>query len=918
MPTATTKEIIIDLDKLDTSEVLNENEYINGIKLEELKKIIIDTVKNNTEHLDKIAYNAEDAIYSKKPYDDIFVPIQQNPCFLIHGSRGSGKSTMLRKLRKELIVPKEDEDIPKIKLLADIDPTSFAQKESFFIYILAKIAEKLNGHLDINGLTNDYKSAICKKAINILHEMSNGLKMLHDTKEDFHKSADAVFFIEDSVRKSASSDKLRQKFHDILENLCLLEHTKALLITIDDSDLNPQKCSEIFETVRNYMLSPRIIIVFAGDLPLYSQIIRGMMISHFKALSLQDDEARKAHRDELLNHFEDQYLLKLIPAENRINLRNFDEVLTDGTIQYFLKYRDGNHEMRKYISMCTELLYPEEYTHNIIDILPKQPARSLLQLLKCWVKDIPEKADKLLETGEKKEVTHERVSAALAEGLKKVLTQTLIHNRINFSEIHKSAAENMLLKEILLHITELGALPGSSSLTSSIGSQPEKLVSAYLNAETLHYINSYYRLLHYTLFINTNIYYIKKLYFKNSLSSSTNKEDIKNRVADLYYSAINQENNPRSQWHTAFIIKSLEETEDIRFNYGIGIIRILSFSLDPQEEGIYKLLLSTVNEVRRNKELHEPFYLFIQAIYHSICVISTEKGSAYYFSIYSLLRLITNCLYISQRYSAREVITYLLKVKTPFSSCRTQGAFDSTNVQEKIHKTHAYSAYFKYITDKFEQYNAKLNRSVFKWANNHTNLNTFCYPSYIDNAWHNFIERCDISFHNILVKKKPVGIGENKSVGIGELFAAYLDAFSEAIRYNLRNNNLGENVNKCLTEFPLWKAIMDERRANSPLWQALNEIKVEPNPEDNIQTKIVPKQDTNTSGNDIRQLLDLLTNISSSLSTMKDMITQHKNAAAQSEATPKKTPKKTSKTTRKATQAATPEAATEATPKKAK
>ena len=98
-------------------------------------------------------------------------------------------------------------------------------------------------------------------------------------------------------------------------------------MTIDDADMNFSKCKDVFYFVIKYLVTPRMLFIFAGDLKLYTEVVRGMQISHFEKRSFKYDKWRSSNIFGLVDNLEDQYIMKLFPAENRINLSDFGSVL---------------------------------------------------------------------------------------------------------------------------------------------------------------------------------------------------------------------------------------------------------------------------------------------------------------------------------------------------------------------------------------------------------------------------------------------------------------------------------------------------------------------------------------------------------------------------------------------------------------
>lgn len=823
----TKDKLIINLDTLDTSYALDDEEYIRKDIIDNLEITIRQVVKDNSEAVklynDNHRYDDDDS--------DFYIPLAQHPCFFIHGERGSGKSTLLRGLSHRLTHNKRKSELRNLKLegvsiqsLAKVDPTEFAEGESFFIYILSRIANKLNNINNHSYATySDQSKTVHKDALKNIQDMSHGLKLLYDSRKSLQDSEDPSFFIEDSIAKCASSADLKKKFFELLEKLSSMCHCDAFLITIDDADLNFSKCNEIMEAVRKYMITPRVIFVFAGDMKLYSLVCRDSHLANFHTRSLKYDDARYAHRRELMNILEDQYMMKLFPVRNRTHLSGISYILRHNTSKdIFIKHDDRILPLNDYLFSCMRLLYPANERGDAYTLLSHISTRSILQLLKQWVQSVP-----YINSGQLY-LEHRNLQAiynALADSMQKTFTQALIHHRVDFIGIQDSNSD-ALFKAILNHISELGLLPGSSKLTTIIGSLGHRIVSLYLNVEAMRYLSSVYGTLSYFLFIYINVHYIKSKIHQNNNSISSNKSDVGREQIDNICCLSSEFNRSIGcPWHTAFCIKS--ENVNNHFICGKGIICISRFD----DKNNRRKLGDFLNELMHSCEIDAPgsnidsLYTVIQAIYHSICIISTDKGAAYYFSVYSLLKLITDLLLIENRFSSRELSAMLLdrtRIKAPFYSLKIDETYDSFNVKEAIINDLAPSQYFENCEKSIHYGYKNFRKELLKWVRDVKKTIVPVYPSYLDNMWHNYVERCDTIFSTLLGKNK-------KQVGIGTLFKNFLLQFEAAAKHNIRTNDKKDHpIYDCISSFPLWKALTDKKIEKLPLWEKLNSITIGP------------------------------------------------------------------------------------------
>ena len=842
-------EIIIDLENLNSTKPLEDKEYIHCEKLKDLTTLILETVKQNTEdETDVFRRHRSDA------WDDCLVHINQNPCFFIHGRRGSGKSVFLRGLRKKLI--ENNDDSCKIKLLANVDPTIFAISENFFIYILSRITKILKEYSCQSFCGEDSNDIRINKANRLLHNMSKGLQLLSCTDDSLGYSGNADFFFEDSIRNSASGDMLKRNYHELVSIICKIMRAKALLLTIDDADLNFHKCSEILETTRKYMLSPHMIIVFAGDLSLYSHAIRGMHLNHFNIRNLDYDDTRKSHRDDLLDQLENQYITKFTPIEHRVELTGIDIAsLYNRDKSITLKYKDAEARFIEFLGHYLHFIYPPEIYYDIFNLLLDQPIRTTLQLMKHWIQHIPYRATNNSQDGTLCYDYSQDGTLCydyLAEGLGRAFSQTLIKHHINYTEVHKRHS-NELLKEILIHIGKLGNSPGSTQLIPTVGDTTDKEITLFLNAEAVRYISSYYHFFNYMLFIYTMLQYMKTMPGFKYSADSENK--FRNEVSTLYYTATDLDNNITCPWHTAFIIRAIERDSQKKFTHCPGIVRIMSSGDNERTRKFLKFIES----VKKSKAIKSKplIHQFVYALYHCICVITTPLGTSYYFSIYSLLGIMSAYLYkmhwMDSSDDIKIITEKIFQFRSPFSALQMLDIYDHEHTVETCVNGKSLSKHYAELGENLKEYNAPLHNEIIEWAKKYNTIKSPCYISAIDKAWNSFCTISELRYNNYVKNNSPIGIGS--------LFLTYIKEFTRAFTNDVDSQNR-INSAECISSFPLWRILLDIEKAESRrgvdvlmrFIEKLNEIHVEnvrePNEntaEDSSRAAAPENKDSNSS-----------------------------------------------------------------------
>ncbi|ELB3046631.1 archaeal ATPase, partial [Escherichia coli] len=122
---------------------------------------------------------------------------------------------------------------------------------------------------------------------------------------------------------SIGGQDLSEIFEELVKRACEILDCKAILITFDDIDTQFDAGWDVLESIRKFFNSRKLVVVATGDLRLYSQLIRGKQYENYsKTLLEQEKESvRLAERGYMVEHLEQQYLLKLFPVQKRIQLK---------------------------------------------------------------------------------------------------------------------------------------------------------------------------------------------------------------------------------------------------------------------------------------------------------------------------------------------------------------------------------------------------------------------------------------------------------------------------------------------------------------------------------------------------------------------------------------------------------------------
>ncbi|MPQ71905.1 hypothetical protein GC387_35620, partial [Pseudomonas sp. MWU12-2323] len=134
---------------------------------------------------------------------------------------------------------------------------------------------------------------------------------------------DATWVMSRGLHKAKKGRSFELKFGVYLETaLSMLNQKKAFVLAFDDVDTNFNHGHTILETIRKYLTSPRLVLLLSGDLDLYGRLLRRNIYRTFGEQVLKDDPDIIGDDKHNLGHavleLEEQYLLKIVPPQNRI------------------------------------------------------------------------------------------------------------------------------------------------------------------------------------------------------------------------------------------------------------------------------------------------------------------------------------------------------------------------------------------------------------------------------------------------------------------------------------------------------------------------------------------------------------------------------------------------------------------------
>ncbi|MEZ2686465.1 hypothetical protein ACBQ20_16975 [Proteus vulgaris] len=328
---------------------------------------------------------ADDIVNKNKKNKFSYNKIISNNTVFISGRRGAGKTTFLKTIlsvieddfsnNKSSESERKNENELNIKTLvgAYFDPTSIDTNQHILIDIITSIKDSLFNSENINNS----KEKNIEKINKALFKMSKGLQLLSTKKND--PFSDPSWFLDSALNSSESGLKLVDYLNEFIDEVCDAFGFDLILIAIDDIDTNSDKAYEMLELIRNYFNHPRLVVVISGDLELYSHIVLKRKYEELIISGYNNNSSKINRFEDFCHNMEQQYLAKIFPVENRIELKQFNEVVKDNIIE--IEKSDMNY--KDYINNKLSIIFNLESRNlkSYISYVEEQPLRTIIQLL---------------------------------------------------------------------------------------------------------------------------------------------------------------------------------------------------------------------------------------------------------------------------------------------------------------------------------------------------------------------------------------------------------------------------------------------------------------------------------------------------------------------------------------------------------
>lgn len=377
-----TDTILINLEMVNAQAELKEEDLI--------QKHVYVTLKNRIlKRLDWIKTNAKEETHQRGA--SLTVSSGSGWVSFIDGTRGAGKSTFMHTALK--LICEDKSKFSDLAVVGCIDPSRIESNEILLLTLLHALKEKVAVVLKRPPQCETDKDNL-KKWEKAFHKVAGGLVMF---QKDHHplKELDEDLFLDIGIERAGHSAKLREHLAQLFEVSCELLKAKALLFAFDDADTNSKHAIALLEVIRNYLDTPRALVLLTGDLELYALLVRQNFRSELTTGNPSEwggqnpANDRSVQQTRMLDHLEEQYLLKLFPVQERHTLfplwRLADETGTQtAKANYQVKAKDKETSLIEFVNEQIKKGFRLTTTTDInlfTEFFLMQPLRSVLQTL---------------------------------------------------------------------------------------------------------------------------------------------------------------------------------------------------------------------------------------------------------------------------------------------------------------------------------------------------------------------------------------------------------------------------------------------------------------------------------------------------------------------------------------------------------
>lgn len=374
---SSTIELVIDLDDSDKNTPVPVGDLVQRYRYEQLR----DGISRHLEGLEIPGPRATE------------FPAGSGWVVFLDGTRGAGKSTFLSSVQRNL--GSEADIRGRLAFVGLIDPSRIESSEIILLVILQQLGKRV---ADVMVADRSHESEQLRDEWRrAFRGVAGGLTLFAKEHHPLN-DLDPDLFLDWGLERAGDSANLRAKLHRLFEIACRILNARALMLAFDDADTDATHAVDLLECIRKYLDTPHVMVLVTGDMELYSLLVR----QHFAKTIVNKREAaielprrsaegdRSAQYLRMIDHLEEQYLLKLFPIRQRMQLLPLWSLLQEADRRNVV-YKASSRAWGKsqlpiddVIAMLVKQGLRVKAGSDVVlyqEFLLKQPLRSVLQVV---------------------------------------------------------------------------------------------------------------------------------------------------------------------------------------------------------------------------------------------------------------------------------------------------------------------------------------------------------------------------------------------------------------------------------------------------------------------------------------------------------------------------------------------------------
>lgn len=320
-------DILIDIDQSGVAYEVEESAFLHGRAFE----------------LVFAALNAPDGpdegrgIETDRPQALAVRKSRRHDAILVSARRGEGKTTFLATVllaieedaRKR---PQERRGARTMYSLGIIDPTLIETKQNIIVIVIDLIRIAAEHRRKRLGHGPEEFEPVQRA----LRKLAQGLTVLDGIGDSIYSGrdwVDADYVLDKGLENASAAHGFESRLHEYITAAAEYVGVDAFVLAVDDVDTRFDSGWPVLEAIRKYLVTPHLRVILSGDLNLYSLLVRqqqwAQMTPAFLTAEARRENAEKGSSQlreigRMVDALQDQYLIKVAPPENRVELRSLE------------------------------------------------------------------------------------------------------------------------------------------------------------------------------------------------------------------------------------------------------------------------------------------------------------------------------------------------------------------------------------------------------------------------------------------------------------------------------------------------------------------------------------------------------------------------------------------------------------------